>query len=140
MTWAESIPGLMTFSATSRRTGGFLLCEEDDAHSPLADLAGERVRADAAARDLGDQPGRARVTVRAGGRVGRLFGPRSRAVGGRIEEVARLLVRPQQRLNAAAEFGIARAGHLQVGGPVGRVGLPSAATKIVSSVMIGFRV
>ena len=37
--------------------GRLLLGEEDDAHAALADLAEERVRADAGARALGDRPG-----------------------------------------------------------------------------------
>ena len=41
-----SIPGLITFRATCRRTGSVLLGHEDDAHPALADLLQQLVRAD----------------------------------------------------------------------------------------------
>ena len=52
-----------------------------------------------------------------------MLGPRPRVLHGRIEQVARLLVGAQQRLDAAAELGVAGAGDLEVGGALGRRGL-----------------
>ena len=46
MTWRLSMPGLMTFRATLRRTGCGLLGHVDGAHAPLADLLQQLVRAD----------------------------------------------------------------------------------------------
>ena len=45
-TCLESMPGLMTFRATRRRTGCGLLGDVDDAHAPLADLLQQLVGAD----------------------------------------------------------------------------------------------
>ena len=55
MTWPVSMPGLMTLSATLRRTGLLLLGHEDGAHAPLADLLEQLVRPDRRARRLGDR-------------------------------------------------------------------------------------
>ena len=46
MTWRVSMPGLMIFRATLRRTGSSLLGHVDDAHAPFADLLEQLVRAD----------------------------------------------------------------------------------------------
>ena len=46
MTCFVSMPGLMTFRATLRRTGCGLLGDVDDAHAPLADLLHQLVGAD----------------------------------------------------------------------------------------------
>ena len=40
------MPGLMIFSATSRRTGSLLLGHIDEAHAPFADLLQQLVGAD----------------------------------------------------------------------------------------------
>ena len=53
MTCFVSIPGLMIFSATLRRTGWRLLGHVDDAHAPLADLLQQLVGADDRAGALG---------------------------------------------------------------------------------------
>ena len=52
-TCAVSMPGLMIFSATLRRTGLLLLGDVDDAHAPLADLLQQLVRADPPTWPLG---------------------------------------------------------------------------------------
>ena len=52
-TWRVSMPSLMTFSATRRRTGSVLLGHVDDAHAALADLLEQLVGADPIPRALG---------------------------------------------------------------------------------------
>ena len=52
-TWRLSIPGLMTFSATLRRTGVLLLGHVDHAEAALADLLQQLVAADRRADTLG---------------------------------------------------------------------------------------
>ena len=75
-----SMPGLMIFRATLRRTGCGLLGDVDDAHAPLADLLPQLVGADDRAGPLG----------------GRLVDRwrRRRRRRGRFEEAARLLHAP----------------------------------------------
>ena len=53
MTCLLSMPGLMIFSATRRRTGSLLLGHIDHAHAPFADLLQQLVGADAACREVG---------------------------------------------------------------------------------------
>ncbi len=64
ITCRVSMPGLMTLSATLRRTGCDLLGHVDDAHAPFADLLQQLVGADLRAGTFGDALGRRRVEAR----------------------------------------------------------------------------
>ena len=95
-----------------------LLGHEDDAHAPFADLLQELVRADHACRAV-----RRRLVERF-------------AAGGRhVQKAAELLVFGQQRFDASAQSGVASAGLVEKGGPLGGIALVRAAVKISRSVM-----
>ena len=74
-----SMPGLMTFRATLRRTGCDLLGDVDDAHAPLADLLPQLVGADDRAGAFGDRAAARPRSRRGRGR--RLRGSLALAVG-----------------------------------------------------------
>ena len=139
MTWAVSIPGLMTLSATCAPDGRLLLGHEDDAHAALADRLQQLVRPDASARPLGDRPGRRPAGRGAGDRSPRML--ESTAPGlDRVDRADRPTARgAAEGLDAAAEFGVAGAGVLEVGGALRRVAFSSAVAKIVSSLIDGPR-
>ena len=99
MTCLVSMPGLMIFRATLRRTGCDLLGDVDDAHAPLADLLHQLVGADDRARAL---------------REARRFDRERRRRRGGLEEAARLGIEGEEPLDAAPQLGIA-AGLVQVG-------------------------
>ena len=69
MTWRVSMPGLMIFSATLRRTGLGLLGHEDRAHAAFADLLQQLVGADqrAGPSSADRPPGGRRFSSKAGG-------------------------------------------------------------------------
>ena len=92
ITCLVSMPSLMTFSATLRRTGSLLLGHVDDAHAALADLLQELVGADRAARSF----------LRA----------RDRRA---LEETAGLVVGREQRLDPRAQVGVVATGTVEVG-------------------------
>ena len=84
-----SMPGLMIFRATLRRTGSRLLGHVDHAHPAFADLLQELVRPDDRARPFGDRLAR--------------WLPRDRSiVGRRLDEAAGLVGGTQQGLNSLA--------------------------------------
>ena len=112
MTCAVSMPALMTFRATLRRTGFCLLGQEDGAHAPLADGLQELVRADDRAGALGEGAvagasvaGRRGAVVGGGGGVGRGGRPGGRAGCGGPGRGAGLRVGDGGRLG-----GVCRAG------------------------------
>ena len=128
-TWRVSMPALMTFRATWRRTGLLLLGHVDRAHAPLADLLEQLVRAD-------DRTGalRARPRGSGGARVRslglrdvaglRITGPASGGLDRRADrprrgpqEMADPLVVLQQRLDLRPQPRVAPAGLVQVGRP-----------------------
>ena len=119
ITWRESIPGLMIFKATLRRSGLRLLGHVDDPHAPFADLLQQLVRADDRAGSFGQ------------GRLGE-----ARLVGGRREDgvfqdVAGVKVGPEQTLHFAAQGGIVAASVRKVAGSFGgRVELQAPRAKI----------
>ena len=94
-TWAVSMPGLMTLSATRRRTGCLLLGHVDDAHPPLADLLEQLVGAD----ELPGRLDRGRWGDQVGRRCGRGF-----------EEAPGLEVGLDQPLQAATQPLVLAAG------------------------------
>ena len=103
-----SIPGLMTFRATLRRTGCSLLGDVDDAHAPLADLLHQLVGADDRAGPLHDE-----------------FVDGCTGLGGRGHVEALLAaVGPEKFLDPLPQRGVLAAGLVQVRRPLlGRVAL-----------------
>ena len=103
MTSFVSMPSLMIFSATRRRTGLLLLGHPDHAETAFADLLEQLVIADGFAGLLRFQAGKARLHLGSSG-----------AVHGSLHE--RLVVeRGEQLLHAGPEVGPAVTGGLQVG-------------------------
>ena len=96
-----SIPGLMTFRATLRRTGCDLLGDVDDAHAAFADLLPQLVGADDVTRALGEA---------------RRFDRDRRWRHGELEEAARLGIAGEESLDAPPQLGIA-ASLIQEGRP-----------------------
>ncbi len=94
-----SMPGLMIFSATLRRTGCGLLGHVDDAHAALADLLQQLVGADDRARALQ--------------RLRRFDRERWRGCG-RLEEAVGILIDLEQALDALEQGGIRAAGRAEI--------------------------
>ena len=106
-----------------------LLGEEDDAHAALAELADDRVGADARAGPLGDRAGRSEVL--AGGlgaeplgslATGEVRIPFGRGLGGGGEEDAGANVGLQQLLDLGTERRLPPAGVSEVSGALGAFG------------------
>ena len=109
------MPGLMTLSATLRRTGSRLLGHEDDAQAAFADLLQQLVGAD--------------CVRRAWSTAGCVGCDRQTSDGG-FEEAAGFVVGDKQVLYAVTQGRVAAAGFLQVGDPTCQAASLTAATKI----------
>ena len=135
----ESIPALISLSATCRLTGCGLLGEVDAAHAPFADLLAELVparddgaddraggglvRAEAGRR-VRSEPAAGRsdfASVRSGSASGGAISPAVRREGP-LQRAGRLVVGGQQFLQALAQLRVVAALPVEEGGPVGRVG------------------
>ena len=91
-----SMPGLMTFSATLRRTGCCLFGDKHEAKTTLADLLHKLVAANPRARAFGN----------CGLHLGRRFDRRGRHYRRAIQHIALGVVRRQQRLDALPQLGV----------------------------------
>ena len=94
ITWRVSMPGLMIFRATLRRTGCGLLGHEDGAHAAFADLLQQLVGADQACRGF-SVTGWSRVAATHDGTP--------------VEKGSSSLVRVKQHFDLAAQVGVVAA-------------------------------
>ena len=126
ITCLVSIPSLMIFSATRRRTGSLLLGHPDHAEAAFADPLEELVRADLVAGLLGERvlpadPGRAPQWDRtdARGNVERGGDRVNRPVRGGGHETARRIVSGQEGFHAGAQSRVRCRTARQKCGPLG---------------------
>ena len=102
-TWPVSMPGLMTLSATLRRTGCVLLGHEDGAHAAFADFLEQLVWPDDGSGAFGDRgmaSGKGRIIL--GTRV-----DRRASVAGQAFEGTGTMMRKEQDIKAFSQFAVA---------------------------------